>query len=105
MVLARGAFDTLEVDANTGSSFELWAAEKRTASIQVYVQLVGGRAGIYLEARSARVQVSTGSTANICGAETVTGKVSTGGDIRVKKTAKVEVDKGVTGGSIRRSSC
>ena len=105
MVLARGAFDTLEVDANTGSSFEV---DARTTTNQLYLDLDTGSTffgGPQLEARSARVQVSTGSTANICGAETVTGKVSTGGDIRVKKTANVEVDKGVTGGSIRRSSC
>ena len=105
MVLARGAFDTLEIDADTGSSFEV---DARVTTNQLYLELDTGSTffgGPQLDARSARVQVSTGSTANICGAETVTGKVSTGGDIRVKKTASVEVDKAVTGRSIRRSSC
>ena len=105
MVLARGAFDTLEIDANAGSSFEVDAL---TTTNQLYLDLDTGSTffgGPQLDARSARVQVSTGSTANICGAETVTGKVSKGGDIRVKKTASIEVDKAVTGGSIRRSSC
>ena len=37
MVLARGAFDTLEVDANTGSSFEV---DARTTTNQLYVDLI-----------------------------------------------------------------
>ena len=86
MVLACGAFDTLEIDADTGSSFEVDARDHQAVvpRIDTGSTFFGGP---QLDARSARVQVSTGSTANICGAETVTGKVSKGGDIRVKKTA------------------
>lgn len=55
MVLACGAFDTLEIDADTGSSFEV---DARVTTNQLYLDLDTGSTfcgGPQLEARSARV--------------------------------------------------
>jgi len=105
MTLARGDFETLEVEANTGASAEV---DQATTANQLYLDLDTGSTffgGQQLRVETARVELSTGSTANVCGAKTVTGKVSTGGDVRVNKTATVEVEESVTGGAVRRSSC
>ena len=105
VTLARGDFETLEIEANTGASAEI---DQTTTANQLYLDLDTGSTffgGQQLQVETARVELSTGSTANFCGAKTVTGKVSTGGDLRVKKTATVEVEESKTGGAVRRSSC
>jgi hypothetical protein len=76
MTLARGDFETLEVEANTGASAEV---DQSTTANQLYLDLETGSTffgGQQLQVETARVELSTGSTANVCGAKTVTGKVS-----------------------------
>jgi len=78
MTLTRGDFETLEIEANTGASAEMHQA---TTANQLYLDLDTGSTffgGQQLRVETARVELSTGSTANVYRAKTVTGKVSTG---------------------------
>tara|TARA_B110000305_G_scaffold52539_1_gene57578 strand:- start:3186 stop:4037 length:852 start_codon:yes stop_codon:yes gene_type:complete len=98
-------FGELAVTATTGSDVEI--VETVTAR-QLFVTLSTGSqfyGGPKLQATAARVDVTTGGDANVCGAALVTGKTATGGAVRVSNTATVEVETNITGGEVRRGAC
>ncbi len=103
--LLNSTFGELSVKATTGSDVEI--LETVTAR-QLFVKLTTGSqfyGGPKLQATAARVDVTTGGDANVCGAALVTGKATTGGTVRVSNTATVEVDTTITGGEVRRGAC
>ena len=103
--LLNSTFGELSVTATTGSDVEiLETVEAR----QLFVKLTTGSrfyGGPKLRATAARVDVTTGGDANVCGAALVTGKTTTGGAVRVSNTATVEVETSITGGEVRRGAC
>jgi hypothetical protein len=103
--LLASTFGELSVTAATGSDIEI--LETVTAR-QLFVKLTTGSqfyGGPMLKAIAARVNVTTGGDANVCGAALVTGKTTTGGAVRVSNTATVEVETSITGGEVRRGAC
>ena len=100
-----------EVNASTGSRLELLAStfgELSVTARQLFIKLTTGSqfyGGPMLKATAARVNVTTGGDANVCGAALVTGKTTTGGAVRVSNTATVEVETSITGGEVRRGAC
>jgi len=103
--LLASNFGELSVTATTGSDVEI--VETVTAR-QLFVKLTTGSqfyGGPKLQATAARVEITTGGDGNVCGAALVTGKVATGGAVRVSNTATVEVETTITGGEVRRGAC
>lgn len=103
--LLASNFGELSVTAKTGSDVEI--LETVTAR-QLFVTLTTGSrfyGGPKLQATAARVDVTTGGDANVCGAALVTGKTTSGGAVRVSNTATVDVETTLTGGEVRRGAC
>jgi|GEM_PF-966574 len=95
----------LSITASTGSDVEVVDV---VSVRQLFLKLSTGShfyGGPKFRATAARVMASTGSHANVCGADLVTGKAATGSSIRVSDQASVEIKSSITGGNIRQGAC
>ena len=105
MTLTRGDFETLEIEANTGASAEV---DQATTANQLNLDLdtgstfFGGQQ-LRVETRSSRTR--HGVNSQCLSREDGNRQGLDWGDVRVNKTATVEVEEPVTGGAVRRSSC
>lgn len=103
--LMQSQLGELAAKISTGSEIEIVEpVEVR----QLFLQLGTGSqfyAGPKFTAVAARVTASTGSYANVCGANLVTGKVGTGSSVRVSSTATVDIKTSRTGGRVKQGAC
>lgn len=99
------AQDSLKVRVSTGASVKV-AGETQQLDLKASTgaSFNSGRYRNELKVGSARVKLSTGATAGLCGASVVEGKLSTGADAFVSNEAEVDV-KLSSGGDITYSRC
>jgi len=95
----------LQVEVSTGASL---TTSGKTEVLELKVgtggTFNGGRKDELLSVGKAYVSMSTGSTATLCGAQEVEGKVSTGASVRISKDTEYDLKFG-TGATVRTSGC
>ena len=103
--LMQSQLGELAAKISTGSEIEIVEpVEVR----QLFLQLgIGSQfyAGAKFTVVAARVTASTGSYANVCGANLVTGTVGTGRSVRVSSTATIDTKTSRTGGRVKQGAC